>query len=57
MNRSPQSDFPSEKPRKLICVGDPLSLPSNVDADEVIVIQTAGAVLDELEEPLSLIHI
>ena len=51
MNRSPQSDFPSEKPRKLICVGDPLSLPSNVDADEVIVIQTAGAVLDELEEP------
>ncbi|NND99095.1 MAG: GAF domain-containing protein [Pirellulaceae bacterium] len=51
MSRSPQTNYPSENPRKLICVGDPQSLPSDITPDEVVVIDTAAAVLDELEEP------
>ncbi len=51
MNRSPQKQMPHPKPRKMICVGDPLSLPSDVQQDEVVVIRTAAAVLDELQEP------
>ena len=50
MNRSPQ-DRPDDKPHKLICVGDPQSLPADVSLDEVVHITTAAAVLDELKEP------
>jgi CheY-like chemotaxis protein len=49
-----RSDPEIQKPdttRRLICVGDPLSLPSDISADEVVVIDTAAAVLDELQEP------
>ncbi len=50
MNRSIQ-DRPSDTPHKLICVGDPQSLPADVSPEEVVHITTAAAVLDELEEP------
>ncbi|QDT13203.1 GAF domain-containing protein [Planctomycetes bacterium K23_9] len=51
MNRSTPTSENVEKPRKLICVGDPLSLPTDVDTSEMVVINTAAAVLDELNEP------
>ena len=46
MNRSSQSN----QPHRIICVGDPKSIPKDVNVDELVVIDTAGAVLDELEE-------
>ena len=51
MSRSAQTDLRISKPHKLICVGDPHSIPSNVDVDEIVIIRTAAAVLDELNEP------
>ncbi|MGB7346430.1 MAG: GAF domain-containing protein [Pirellulaceae bacterium] len=51
MSRSTPTEQNVEKPRRLICVGDVQSLPSDIDADEVVVITTAEAVLDELQEP------
>jgi CheY-like chemotaxis protein len=35
----------------LICVGDPQTLPADVDIDNVIVVDTSVAVVDELNEP------
>ncbi len=42
----------TSQPRKLICVGDPDTLPSDVDRDHVILVDTSVAVVDELNEPL-----
>ena len=50
MNRSPQATHTSG-PRKLICVGDPESLPADVQREDVIVVDTSVAVVDELNEP------
>ena len=51
MNRSPQATTSTSGPRKLICVGDPQTLPADVDLDHVIVVDTSVAVVDELSEP------
>ena len=52
MNRSPQATKSTVGPRKLICVGDPQTLPADIDIDNVIVVDTSVAVVDELNEPL-----
>ena len=51
MNRSPQATQSSSGPRKLICVGDPQTLPADVDSENVILVDTSIAVVDELNEP------
>lgn len=51
MNRSPQATRPTSEPRKVICVGDPLTLPAETDLQHVIVVDTSVAVVDELHEP------
>ncbi len=52
MNRSPQATTSTSGPRKLICVGDPQTLPADVEIENVIVVDTSVAVVDELNEPL-----
>jgi len=51
MNRSPQATKSTSKPRKLICVGDPATLPAEVPRENVIIVDTSVAVVDELKEP------
>ena len=51
MSRSPQSTSSSAGPRKIICVGRPQSLPADVSPDDLIVVDTSVAVVDELNEP------
>ena len=51
MNRSPQATHTKSGPRKLICVGDPETLPAEVERENVIVVDTSTAVVDELNEP------
>lgn len=51
MNRSPQAIQSKSGPRKLICVGDPETLPVDIDAENVILVDTSVAVVDELSEP------
>ena len=51
MNRSPQATQSKSGPRKLSCVGDPQTLPADVEIDNVIVVDTSVAVVDELNEP------
>lgn len=51
MNRSPQATQSKSGPRKLICVGDPETLPAEVERENVIVVDTSTAVVDELNEP------
>lgn len=51
MNGSPQATKSASGPRKLICVGDPQTLPAEVDLGNVIVVDTSVAVVDELSEP------
>ena len=51
MNRSPQATNSTSKPRKLICVGDPATLPAEVPRENVIIVDTSVAVVDELKEP------
>ncbi|MFK8111644.1 MAG: GAF domain-containing protein [Rubripirellula sp.] len=51
MNRSPQATHSKSEPRKLICVGDPQTLPADIDRENVIVVDTSVAVVDELNEP------
>lgn len=51
MNRSPQATQSKIGPRKLICVGDPETLPAEVERENVIVVDTSTAVVDELNEP------
>ena len=50
MTRSPQATQTSG-PRKLICVGDPETLPAGVQPENVIVVDTSVAVVNELSEP------
>ncbi len=51
MNRSPQPSPPTPPPRKIICVGDPRSLPPDFPMEDVVVVDTSVAVVDELNEP------
>ena len=51
MNRSPQATRPTSEPRRVICVGDPESLPADINRDHVIVVDTSVAVVDQLNVP------
>src|SRR6056297_940245 len=51
MNRSPQATQSASEPRRLICVGDPETLPADINRDNVIVVDTSVAVVDQLNEP------
>jgi CheY-like chemotaxis protein/PAS domain-containing protein len=51
MNRSPHATQSTSGPRKLICVGDPSTLPADVEPENVILVDTSVAVVDELSEP------
>ena len=51
MNRSAQSTKSTTGPRRLICVGDPQTLPADVEVSDVIVVDSSVAVVDELNEP------
>ncbi len=52
MTRSPQATQSTSGPRKLICVGDPRTLPADVQRENVIIVDTSIAVVDELNEPM-----
>jgi len=51
MNRSPHATRSTSEPRKLICVGDPETLPAEISRENVIIVDTSVAVVDELKEP------
>ena len=52
MNRSPQAVTQSmSESGKLICVGDPTTLPSEIARESVILVDTSIAVVDALNEP------
>ena len=52
MNRSPQAVTQSmSESGKLICVGDPTTLPSDIARESVILVDTSIAVVDALKEP------
>ncbi|MDA7493067.1 GAF domain-containing protein [Rubripirellula sp.] len=52
MNRSPQAVTQSmSESGKLICVGDPTTLPSEIARENVILVDTSIAVVDALNEP------
>ena len=52
MNRSPQAATQSmSESGKLICVGDPATLPSEIASENVILVDTSIAVVDALNEP------
>ena len=52
MNRSPQAATQSmSESGKLICVGDPSTLPSGIARESVILVDTSIAVVDALNEP------
>ena len=52
MNRSPQAVTQSmSEPGKLICVGDPTTLPSEIARENVILVDNSSAVVDALNEP------
>jgi CheY-like chemotaxis protein len=51
MSRSPEATKSTSGPRRLICVGDPQTLPADVDPEQVILVDTSVAVVDELNEP------
>ena len=52
MNRSPQAVTQSmSESGKLICVGDPTTLPVEIARESVILVDTSSAVLDALHEP------
>lgn len=51
MNRSPQATRSTSEPRKVICVGSPETLPADINRDNVIVVDTSIAVVDQLNEP------
>lgn len=52
MNRSPQAAAQSmSESGKLICVGDPATLPSEIASENVILVDTSIAVVDALNEP------
>lgn len=51
MNRSPQATRSTSEPRKVICVGNPETLPADISREHVIVVDTSIAVVDQLNEP------
>ena len=51
MNQSPSSTLPSTQPSKLVCIGAPEGLPSDVSSDNVIVVHDALAAVKQLESP------
>ncbi|EMI17372.1 Signal transduction response regulator, receiver region domain protein [Rhodopirellula maiorica SM1] len=51
MNRSTQTTQNPTMPRKLICIGDPNTLPADVFEGEVLVVDTSVAVVDQLDDP------
>ncbi|MEM1069281.1 MAG: GAF domain-containing protein [Planctomycetota bacterium] len=51
MTRSPEATKSTSEPRRLICVGDPRTLPADIDRNQVILVDTSVAVVDELNEP------
>ncbi|TWT54058.1 Response regulator MprA [Rubripirellula amarantea] len=51
MSKSPNATQATSQPRKLICVGDPGTLPADVELDNVIVVDTSIAVVHQLNEP------
>ncbi|MAI71819.1 MAG: two-component system response regulator [Rhodopirellula sp.] len=52
MNRSPEAVTQSmSESGKLICVGDPTTLPVEIARESVILVDTSSAVLDALHEP------
>lgn len=52
MNRSPQTVTQSmSEPGKLICVGDPTTLPNEIARENVILVDNSTAVVDALNEP------
>jgi GAF domain-containing protein/CheY-like chemotaxis protein len=51
MNRSPQATRSTSEPRKVICVGNPETLPAEISRENVIVVDTSVAVVDQLNEP------
>lgn len=51
MSRSPEATKSTSEPRRLICVGDLETLPADVNPDQVILVDTSVAVVDELSEP------
>lgn len=51
MNRSSQTSQNLAMPRKLICIGDPMTLPPELGEDEVVVVDTSVAVVDQLDDP------
>ena len=51
MNRSPQATRSSSEPRKVICVGNPDTLPADIRRENVIVVDTSVAVVEQLSEP------
>ncbi|WP_231612250.1 hybrid sensor histidine kinase/response regulator [Novipirellula galeiformis] len=38
-------------PRKLICIGDPVTLPAEIAGEEVVVVDGSVAVVDQLDDP------
>ena len=56
MNRSPEITQADQEQRgdrsgRLICVGDPSTVPTDIDQNDVIVVDTSVSVLDELKQP------
>jgi len=51
MNRSPQATGTTSRPRKVICVGDPGTMPADIDRENVIVVDSSVAVVQQLAEP------
>ena len=51
MNQSPQHDRPYPNPKRIISVGDPSTIPSDVDQDDVLSIGGADVILDQLADP------
>ncbi|WP_372720349.1 response regulator [Novipirellula sp.] len=51
MNRSTQTTQNPTMPRKLICIGDPDTLPADIVEGEVVVVDTSVAVVDQLDDP------
>ncbi len=51
MNRSPQATKSTSEPRKVICVGNPQNMPAEFNPENVIVVDSSSAVMEQLSEP------
>ena len=51
MTQSAQTTQNLAMPRKLICIGDPGTLPPEISQDEIVVVDTSVAVVDQLDDP------